>query len=400
MTPRGEPRRAAAGGAAAGGAAAGGAAGGGDAGGGESVRANGGTRGIVDAGGAPAAGAEPQPRRRLGVIGTFVWDVIHGRDTRSTPTEEWGGITYALSGLDAALPPDWEIVPLIKVGDDLAVEARRYLGTLRRLAPDAAPIAVPYRNNRVELRYLSAERRSEVLTGGVPGWTWLGLKPLLADLDALYVNLISGFELDLETAQLLRQHFRGPIYCDLHSLLLAVQADGLRTPQPLPDVAAWCRCFDLLQVNEDEMALMAPDPMALAATALAAGVQCLVVTLGRRGAVYVAAPGFDGIALDDWATSAGASADQPPGGVHRLGGGAPSGAVRTALVPAEPTRTGDDGDPTGCGDVWGATYFSRLLAGDNLAHAMRAAHRAAARNVEHRGATGLATHLRGELSRP
>jgi sugar/nucleoside kinase (ribokinase family) len=48
--------------------------------------------------------------------------------------------------------------------------------------------------------------------------------------------------------------------------------------------------------------------------------------------------------------------------------------------------------------VWGATYFSRMLAGDNLADAMRAAHAAAARNVEHRGATGLATHLRGELS--
>jgi sugar/nucleoside kinase (ribokinase family) len=56
------------------------------------------------------------------------------------------------------------------------------------------------------------------------------------------------------------------------------------------------------------------------------------------------------------------------------------------------------GDPTGCGDVWGATYFSRLLAGDNLGDAILAAHRAAARNVGHRGATGLANHLRGTIS--
>lgn len=322
---------------------------------------------------------------RLGVIGSFVWDVI-SRTPQSAPIQEWGGITYALSGLDAALPPSWEIVPLVKVGEDLAVEARRYLGTLQRLAPGAAPVEVPYRNNRVELRYVSDERRSEVLTGGVPGWSWLGLKPLLEGLDALYVNLISGFELDLETAQLLRQHFRGPIYCDLHSLLLAVQPDGLRTPQPLADPAAWCRCFDIVQVNEDEMALLAPDPLALAATALGAGVRCLVVTLGARGAVYFAAPGFERLA--DLAAGSPAAAL-----------GSPTGAVRTALVPAELVRTAD-GDPTGCGDVWGATYFSRLLAGDNLADAMRAAHRAAARNVEHRGATGLATHLRGELSRP
>lgn len=343
-------------------------------------------------------GSVPPPltgrRRRLGVIGTFVWDVIHGRDPRSTPIEEWGGITYALGGLDAALDDGWEMVPLVKVGADLEVEARRFLGSLRRLAPDAAPVVVPYPNNRVELRYFSDERRSEILSGGVPGWSWAGLQPLLRGLDALYVNLISGFELELETAQLLRQHFTGPIYCDLHSLLLAVQPGGLRTPRPLQDVGAWCACFDLLQVNEDEMALMAPDPMALAATALGAGVECLVVTLGPRGAVYFAAPDFDHLDLGRRRGGASAGPARPDAGPLA------SGPVRTALVPAALARVGPDGDPTGCGDVWGATYYSRLLAGDSLAHAMRAAHRAAARNVEHRGATGLATHLRGELSSP
>jgi sugar/nucleoside kinase (ribokinase family) len=70
--------------------------------------------------------------------------------------------------------------------------------------------------------------------------------------------------------------------------------------------------------------------------------------------------------------------------------------VRTALVPA--VNVNGSGDPTGCGDVYGATYFSRMLAGDKLADAMTAAAKAAARNVEHRGATRLAAHLRGELS--
>jgi hypothetical protein len=321
-------------------------------------------------------------RRRLGVIGTFVWDVIYGRDPHDAAVEEWGGITYSLGALDAALPPAWEIVPLIKVGEDLAGRAREFIRSLRRIAKDAAIIEVPYANNRVELRYTSAERRSEVLTGGIPGWSWLGLKPLLHDIDALYVNMMSGFELDLETAQLLRQHFRGPIYCDLHSLLLAVQPSGLRTPRPLANVAAWCRCFDILQVNEDEMRLMAPDPLALAATALAQGVRCLAVTLGKRGVVYFAAPDFE--RLEPLARDAAI--------------GTSPGPIRTALVPAAPTNSLSGGDPTGCGDVWGATYFSRLVAGDKFTDAIQAAQLAAARNVEHRGATGLAHFLRGELS--
>lgn len=329
-------------------------------------------------------------KKRVGVIGSFVWDVIHGRDRRAVPVEEWGGITYALAALDAALSDEWEIVPLLKVGDDLADRAREFVRTLRRVAPDAALVAVPYPNNRVELRYLDAERRSEHLSGGVPGWSWLGLKPLLdgANLDALYVNFLSGWELDLETAQLIRQHFTGPIYCDLHMLVMAVQPDGLRVPRPLPDVAAWCGCFDLLQVNEDEVAMMAPDPMMLAATAMAAGVSCLCVTLGRQGAIYVAAPGFD--ALADLPARGGLSTS-PRGGAGALG------AVRTARLPAVPAQVTGDGDPTGCGDVWGATCFSRLLSGDKLEDAMSTASRAASRNVEHRGATGLASYLRGEL---
>jgi hypothetical protein len=318
---------------------------------------------------------------RLGVIGSFVWDVIYGRDARTAPIEEWGGITYALSAFDAALPSDWSIVPIAKVGSDLYPRAREFLGTLNRLAPGAEPVEVQVQNNRVELRYQTAERRSEVLRGGVPPWSWAGLQPLLHGLDALYINLISGFELDLPTTQLIRQHFAGPIYGDLHSLMLAVQPDGLRTLHPLPNVAEWCSCFDLMQANEDEVAMMAPDPMALAATAIARGVRCLCVTMGRRGVVYVAAPGFEHL-----------------GDVRRhYALHADGGAVRTALIPAEPARVKTEGDPTGCGDVFGATYYSRLLAGDKLSDALHAALRAAARNVEFRGASGLAHYLRGEL---
>ena len=136
--------------------------------------------------------------------------------------------------------------------------------------------------------------------------------------------------------------------------------------------------------------MMAPDSMALAATAMAAGVSYLCVTLGKRGAVYVAAPGVGTLA--DLPRLSATIATGSRGAVGALG------AVRTELVAPVAPRIDGPGDPTGCGDVWGATHFSRLLAGDTFPVAMAAANRAASRNVEHRGATGLANHLRGELS--
>jgi sugar/nucleoside kinase (ribokinase family) len=71
--------------------------------------------------------------------------------------------------------------------------------------------------------------------------------------------------------------------------------------------------------------------------------------------------------------------------------------VRTALISAPNVETLD---PTGCGDVFGAAAFARLLAGDSVEPALRHAAALAARNAGFRGASGLTSHLRGELLTP
>jgi hypothetical protein len=326
---------------------------------------------------------------RIGIIGSLVWDLIYGRDPLAPPVEEWGGIAYALAGLDASLAPDWEIVPLIKVGRDLSLEAQQLLAGLSRLSPGGRCVEVTAPNNRVVLHYQSTERRCERMAGGVPGWTWAELGPMVRDLDAIYLNFISGFELCLGTAQALRHGFRGPIYADFHSLFLGMQQDGMRVLRPLPDAADWFGCFDLVQLNEDEMRQLSPDPLSLAAGALGAGVSLLTVTLGPRGVAYVAAPGFDRLANADVTPSA-------PQAL-RFAQSDTATAVRTALISAPKVETLD---PTGCGDVFGAAAFARLLAGDSVESALRHAAALAARNAGFRGASGLARHLRGELVTP
>jgi hypothetical protein len=348
---------------------------------------------------------------KVGVVGSLVWDLIHGRDPLAPPTEEWGGIAYALGGLDASLPPDWEIVPLIKVGRDLATEAAELLRGLARLTPGGRCIEVPAPNNRVVLHYQSAERRCERMSGGVPGWTWVELGPMVRDLDAIYLNFISGFELALGTAQALRHGFRGPIYADLHSLFLGMQHDGMRVLQPLADPTAWFECFDVVQLNEDEMRQLSPDPLSLSAQALGAGTSLLIVTLGPKGAAYVAAPGFEGWRAGGRSGGRAGEehvgptpglgiahrADSFAGPADRLTARPPARPVRTALIPAPQVEAID---PTGCGDVFGAAACARLLAGDGVEDALRHAAAMAARNAGLRGAGGLSRHLRGELLVP
>ncbi len=300
--------------------------------------------------------------RRLGVIGSMVWDTIHGRDPAQPAVEEWGGIAYALAAVDATLGPDWQIVPVIKVGRDLAPKANDFLRSLAHVAPGTRFVEVPEPNNRVTLRYQSAERRTERMRGGVPPWTWPELGPMVQDLDALYVNFISGYELSLETAQLLRRGFPRFIYADLHSLFLGKALDGTRVPQLLPQAPAWFGCFDAVQLNEDEMHALGDDPLSTAADALGHGCKTLCVTLGSRGAAYFT--------------------------------GSP---VRTARIPPDDAAP-LDGDPTGCGDVFGGTVAAALVSGAALEDALREGGRLAARNLSHRGATRLRDHLLGRLS--
>jgi hypothetical protein len=301
--------------------------------------------------------------KRLGVVGSMVWDTIYDREPAQHVAEEWGGISYSLAALDATLPSGWEIVPLVKVGHDLAPRANEFLRSLAHVAPTARFLEVPEPNNRVTLRYSDAARRCEQMSGGVPPWTWPELGPMVRDLDVLYVNFISGYELDLATARFLRRGFSGHIYADLHSLFLGKAADGTRMPRPLPEASSWFSCFDMVQLNEDEMRQLGDDPLAVAAGVLAEGCQTLIVTLGSQGAAY-----FTG---------------RP---------------VRTTRIPAEPGPHGADVDPTGCGDVFGAAVVAALATGAELEDALRLGARMGARNLTHRGATGLRDHLLGRLA--
>lgn len=322
--------------------------------------------------------------RRLGVLGTLVWDTIHRRGGRRQPVEEWGGIAYALSAAATALPEGWEVVPIIKVGQDLSEAAFRFLRAIPRVRVASGVQVVSRPNNKVELSYDDANRRTEKLSGGVPPWQWIELVPLVRDCDALYVNFISGFELELDTARALREGYRGPTYADLHSLFLGVGREGVRVPRTLPSWREWLRSFDAVQMNEDEFTLLGRDvgdPWRLAAGVVGPELKLVTVTLGPEGAGYVASPALD--------PDPGTWPDQRDR--MAISGPARSGKVSKGCTPA-------DGDPTGSGDVWGATFFSRLLGGASLEEAMIGANESAARNVEHLGARGLHHHLQGRLS--
>jgi len=311
--------------------------------------------------------------RRLGIIGTFVWDTIWTLEDQAAgrPLESWGGVSFSVASAAATRADDWEIVPIAHVGSDLVDPVHAYLDTMEGIGSRAGIVPVDHPNNRVELVYTDQARRGETMRGGVPGWRWPELAPLLEGVDALYVNFLSGWELDLATAKMLRR-FPGFVYCDLHSLFLGPpRADGPRLPRILPRWGEWLRCFHAVQMNEDEYELLVAEPLApetYPEYILGFGARAAFVTQGERGASFAARP----------------RPLEPRGRGNET--------VERGSVPAHPVAPG--GDPTGAGDAWGAALVGGLVSGVEVRRAIARANAVAAVKMRHRGGSGLYEHLR------
>ena len=315
--------------------------------------------------------------KTIGVLGTFVWDEIwHPALGPAQPLTQWGGLTYSLSAFGAADPSGTLIHPLARVGSDLADAAFRFVSQLPCIGSTRGLKVVDEPNNRVELRYQDQADRLERLTGGVAGWELDDLLPLVGQLDALYLNFLAGNELDLSTAVALRAAVEIPIYADLHSLFLGPPGDGARQPRRLDDWECWLSCFDIVQMNETELGLLGsarPDPFALLPDLPGFGPKIVLITHGAGGATAAVRTGGTGI-LSDGETQSEVEIIHFPLG---------------ELV---------DGDPTGCGDVWGSVCFCGLIEGRSLEAAVQRAHAAAGAKMKVREINGItpavATSLR------
>ena len=124
-------------------------------------------------------------RQTVGVLGTFVWDTV---DIVGHPIwTGWGGLFYSVAALRAALPDDWVIRPLARVGSDRVSEVRMVLEgwgvDTDGLVADRA------RNNQVGLTYEYASgHRHTAKNGGVRSWRHDELRHFAEGLDACHCS--------------------------------------------------------------------------------------------------------------------------------------------------------------------------------------------------------------------
>ncbi len=292
------------------------------------------------------------------VVGHFCNDVIHPTD--GPAAESYGGIYYAVATLSALLNHNDTIIPVFGVNKNDHQQIVEHLGKLSNVDPSGI-YKFEGSTNAIHI-YQSpggeAVECSRDIAAPIP---YEKIRRHLA-VDGILVNMISGSDITLETLDHIRMAVRSheiPIHFDYHNLATGVNERHERFARPLPEWRRWAFMIDTVQLNEDELRSLTPNPLPddeIAGHFLTLSVKGLLVTRGERGvSVYT--------------------------NEHKQ-------VRRTDIsgIAVEPVV-----DAMGSGDVFGAAFLASYLKSTDLQAAANVATRVAAARLKFRGSEELHT---------
>jgi adenosine kinase len=220
---------------------------------------------------------------KLTVIGHYCVDVFHRAD--GTEERAHGGIYHSVAAL-ANLAADRDtIYPVFGVGEKENDSIRETFSQYKNI--DLSGIyTFPGPTNTVHYYDDSPNERSLDVAPPIP---YKHLKRFL-NADGVYVNMISGKDITVDTIDEIRLDIRGkktPLHLDIHSLTLHVREDGTRAFSPMADWRRWCFMTDSVQMNAQEAQEISVEHFSdelLAKHMIPLMVQAFIITRGAAGA--------------------------------------------------------------------------------------------------------------------
>jgi len=161
---------------------------------------------------------------------------------------------------------------------------------------------------------------------------------LSVPLDALnkfggiFINMITGFDINVEDIQQIRKIYDGLIYLDIHSLARGIDDNYRRDFRKIPEVEKWLSSVDIVQANDHELLTLSEKKSEkdIVEELLRLGVKIILVTKSERGA-----------------------------SVYSMN----NGELLSHAIPAIQVEAKNK---VGCGDVFGAAFFSSYIKDKNL----------------------------------
>jgi sugar/nucleoside kinase (ribokinase family) len=306
------------------------------------------------------------------VLGHLCVDLFHRNETAegdgAQEPKRWGGIFFSLATL-ANIDEAITVQPVFGVAEEEYERFQERIQRYRNVDPSGIyRIAGPA--NQVSLFYEGRDRKIECSDHIAPPIPFERIEPYL-DATAILVNMISGFDLTLETLNRIRMRTQENgtlLHLDLHSLTLGIDEKHRRFYRPLETWRRWCYLADTVQMNEEESKVLTLEHLQendLAKQILSLGLEAVVVARGSRG-------------VTTWVQN--------------------QKSITRYDIPASPVE--NPVDPTGCGDVFAAAFCYHFAAHRDAHAAAEFANSIAALNVGYVGSDGIDAIGETRLSPP
>ncbi len=206
---------------------------------------------------------------QIGIIGQpCIDEILHSGNSSAVPDRALGGVLYSYAAMerlmreqgsknDSFAPLTWFSIP-----DRSFVQS--LLDKFHHIERGSGLWPTESLTNRVQLVYRENGERTEHCPHILPALTNDQLTHALLDsLDGLFVNMISGFDVDIDTLEAaLHGTTKKPyVHIDIHALVLGSLSErnenapfgGGREPHGVPAWKRWLALADSVQLNELEV---------------------------------------------------------------------------------------------------------------------------------------------------
>ncbi len=297
--------------------------------------------------------------KKIGIIGAPCIDEIIS-PTGEMTAQQLGGILYSYAAMERLARENHYYVafyPLTFIAERDGKLVKPFFDTLTHFDFSLSPRSATAEYNRVRLVYSDEVNRREHCASILPE-----LLPehfdvdLLRSLDGLFINMISGFDIGVETMEWLRINTNAHIHLDVHALTLGSLSERGRHFAPVEKWQRWAIAADSLQLNQNE-ALYFPQRSSIP---YVAALRSLVDATRNRSVILTRAE--NGCIAYDISSQ------------------------EKFMIPAEKVETIDT---TGSGDVFGAVFALEKVMGNSLEQAAREANAWAGKNTRMKGVMEL-----------
>lgn len=219
---------------------------------------------------------------KITLIGHFCVDIFHRAD--GSEEKKLGGIYHAIAAMASIASGQDRFTPVFGAGEAEIEEITAALSEYPNV--DLSGMYILPRGSNV-VHYFD-DRPNECVDNISASIPFETIQPFL-DADGVYINMISGSDITLDTLDRIRlevRHRKTPIHFDMHCLTLGINPDGTRFRRAMSDWRRWCFMIDSVQMNEEEANGITMEQFgdeAFAKQMMPLMVKAFVVTRGSKG---------------------------------------------------------------------------------------------------------------------